>query len=439
MFNIYEDYKNPYQTMLKGLIEPGWGDFSNLQGVFALPVDFKGHDPDFAKKAIEELVVVLSTMEGVEVDIIGAGTKKLVLLRADDGVVIFDRPLPEISTMPAGQPEKHVMMTSMPLVFGKPDFLVRLTDFIAQVDCETKSRPRLDKHGDPIRTFHIKKLFMNPDETVNVVRSVTSTEEMEDIRTELYPYMNVDLFVNQYLKSASMVAIFGGGPGTGKTCLTRYISKRMAIEKGGLLDVMYIKDLRLLESDGVWASISEASPDLIVLDDFDHGLEQRTDENPNLVMEKLLSFTNGFQKEDCKLLITTNRSLENTDKAMARTGRCFCALELPYLDYHSAMELWMNVYGHSKESFREIFKEDMKVSQSDLDSEAKLYVEFENKGFLYDTSIDIQPSLQPEDRRNLNDKAKFDLDLPDKPKLQRGFTQHPVFAHDDTFGSGGFH
>lgn len=443
--DLYSEYDAPVKSWAGSIIKPGWADLSMFCTAITIACEHNPLQPTSKSKTLEFTMAFLQTFDkDAKIDIIETFVEPLIVLRVDEGIVFFNEPLADERLEVVGKSGTHPLTLRFKKMFGTPEFLVRFNDFIRESGVETRKIKEVDKNGDPIFGIQIHKLFKNPDGSVNNITSQITTKEMEDIRKELYPYMDVDMFTKQYLKSDSMIAIFGGGPGTGKTCLTRHIVKRIAIEKGqdfNSVEALYVKDLSLLKEDSVWACISEIKPDVIILDDFDKGLEQRTDEKPNLVMEKLLSFSNGFQKENCKMLITTNRSLENTDKALTRTGRSFAVLQLPYLDYSVAMELWMNVYGHSKESFKEIFKDDMKVSQSDLDSEAKLYREFENKGYLYDTSIDIQPSLQPEDRRNLNDKGKFDpSDVERKKKsIGRGLSHDPYHLKTDYGNGGGFH
>jgi ATP-dependent 26S proteasome regulatory subunit len=61
-------------------------------------------------------------------------------------------------------------------------------------------------------------------------------------------------------------------------------------------------------------------------------------------MNQLLSFTNGVFANNTKIIITTNKKIEDIDQAILRPGRCFDILDIQCLTKEEATEICKNDY-----------------------------------------------------------------------------------------------
>ena len=210
-------------------------------------------------------------------------------------------------------------------------------------------------------------------------------EDFKDINDKYYPYINLKLFMDEFILGNENVLILCGKPGTGKSKFARLVMKKLLEEdkinnsdkyikyfdqtfnsddlnfnldqnvntdskntlnkflkdieiknsvnsiehKDFSFYVASAKNVDLIASDEFWNEMKNI--DLIILDDLDFLLssrqENREDVIKNQFLSNFLSFTDGIHKRKTKVIITTNQPFEAIDEALLRRGRLFAILE----------------------------------------------------------------------------------------------------------------
>ncbi|AXH71000.1 hypothetical protein [Vibrio phage BONAISHI] len=263
-----------------------------------------------------------------------------------------------------------------------------------------KAKEEVDRDGEKNYRVDVISLSYENNE-LGAEQSKHMTDEFKDIRYELYPRINVPLMMDQYTHPDSAnVLILVGPPGTGKTSLLRRAIADVAVRREHDITAVYIKNPDILVNDAVLNKIGKVNPDFLILDDMDEGLKCREVHGENPLMNKLLSFSNGAIKNNIKIIITTNRSIDNKgdiDGALVRRGRCFNVLKLPRLTYGEAMSAWIDAFNRPVEGFRELFRDEtIEIDQATLAAEALLYGEFGGSDYLLDPTISVREQLAPD-------------------------------------------
>jgi SpoVK/Ycf46/Vps4 family AAA+-type ATPase len=254
-------------------------------------------------------------------------------------------------------------------------------------------------------------------------------KDYKDINEKFYPYIDIDLFMNEFIAGKENILILCGAPGTGKTkfaslvfkkllenpdfieyfenqddeeitskMLNQMLSEVVEGEKPLVYYASSAKNTQLVATDDFWNRVR--GQDLVILDDLDFLLssrdESREDTIKNQFISNLLSFSDGIEKINTKIIITTNQPFESIDEALLRKGRLFSILEFRPLTYEEALEVWKSENLDEKE-FEKIYenisdKEGM-VKHSDLGEviqnlkRNKKYIS--KKAFILDDSIDV--------------------------------------------------
>ena len=211
----------------------------------------------------------------------------------------------------------------------------------------------------------------------------------EDVKKEYYPFINVNLFIKEFVESDENILILTGQPGVGKSKFPLLLIKEILknpeyidklninseefIDDDKILYVGYAKNIRMLSSDLFWSKIGYDN--LIIFDDLDFILsdrsENREDELKNQFLSHLLSFTDGIDKNKVKIIITTNQDYKDIDTALLRKGRLFDILKFRGLKEEEALNVWRS-YGLEEkilyENLPELVKDNNLILQSDLAS-----------------------------------------------------------------------
>lgn len=219
--------------------------------------------------------------------------------------------------------------------------------------------------------FDMYHFSIDNEGDVGYTKSDVETKDIDDCVPELYmEQFDPWSLTEEFLDRDSNCLMFIGQPGTGKTTLMRFIMRCMAVMAGEnsvvLDDVAYIKNDELFTNDQFINVLSKKDPELIILDDFDNGLECNPDGSRTSKVENLTSFTNGVAKRKTKFVITTNRNPENIDKAMTRDGRMMDILELKPMSANYARGVWIDVLGMEAADFDELFEGKEFVTQASL-------------------------------------------------------------------------
>jgi DNA replication protein DnaC len=248
----------------------------------------------------------------------------------------------------------------------------------------------------------------------NMAKNVKTLElkDFKNINEKYYPYIDIDKFMDEFIFGDENILILCGEPGTGKSKFASLIMKKLLENKkyveafkideefnfGWDGEIYYsvstAKNVDMVATDQFWTNVKET--DLLILDDLDFLLsarkENREDVVKNQFLSNLLSFTDGIEKNNTKIVITTNQPFETIDEALLRKGRLFAILEFRPLEYKEALELWKSE-GLSKKEFDKIFGEIDMIKHSDIGEAInnikrnKKYVS--KKEFIKDPTINV--------------------------------------------------
>ena len=285
---------------------------------------------------------------------------------------------------------------------------------------------------------------------------IRKLKDYKDINPLYYPFLNVDLLIKEFISGDENILILAGEAGTGKSKFTNLIIKELLLnpqliecfqeqedediedkndknnnlsnissiefnenlkiieEIEGMEEKDYIsvfdmdedptriyvgsaKNVDMLALDNFWKDAGDY--DIIILDDLDFLLssrkETREDTLKNQFLSHLLSFTDGVDNNNTKIIITTNQAINTIDDALLRRGRLFSILNFRKLKEQEALAIWLSE-GLAEEEFYDYIDEFVSdtdnIRQSDI-AEAiknikrnKKYIN--KKEFILDDSID---------------------------------------------------
>jgi SpoVK/Ycf46/Vps4 family AAA+-type ATPase len=245
--------------------------------------------------------------------------------------------------------------------------------------------------------LEVDSFYVDPQSGLQTRKEFKNYIDIVDATKAYYPYLNTDVLFKKFSLSSESILMLVGQPGVGKTKLVALYEKFMfenpdlfelnvdSVTSESYFKVAYIKNEDILASDSFWESINKLSYNLIFLDDADNCLLPRDSEtmthedvNRKKFISQLLSFTDGINENSTKLIITTNRSVEDIDIAVLRRGRTFDILELQALSHDEAKEIWLSK-NLTDEDFEELFKEKDVILPSELGAEIKLKIKMNER------------------------------------------------------------
>jgi len=215
----------------------------------------------------------------------------------------------------------------------------------------------------------------------------------KNINEKFYPFLDIDLFMKEFIYGKENVLILCGDPGTGKSKFANLIMKKLIenpdfnnyfMENSEFNDIILkdlfnelndetvyfvasAKDVNMITTDQFWSKVK--NQDLVILDDLDFLLssrkENREDVAKNQFLSHLLSFTDGIEDNKTKIIITTNQPFESIDEALLRKGRLFGIFEFRPLTYEEALDVWISE-NLDEEQFEEIFGDKDEILHADL-------------------------------------------------------------------------
>lgn len=153
---------------------------------------------------------------------------------------------------------------------------------------------------------------------------------------EMYPWLNGESLTDYYerfMHSEASILLLIGPPGTGKTTFIRGLlqhTRQSAI-------VTY--DAGILAKDYVFAQFIEGDRSIMVIEDADNFLGNRSDGNG--IMHKFLNVGDGLvTTKNKKMIFSTNLpSIKDIDPALIRPGRCFDIVNFAPLNNDQAVKL----------------------------------------------------------------------------------------------------
>lgn len=217
-------------------------------------------------------------------------------------------------------------------------------------------------------------------------------KDIIDVSPLYYPYLNTDILFKKYAYSNESILMILGDAGLGKTKLVALLQRYMfdhpeffsniadddeTTDAEITFKIAYVKNEEILAKDTFWEDLNTNQYNIIFLDDADECLTPRDEEihtlediNRKKFMSQLLSFTDGINSNDTKVIITTNRPANMIDKAALRRGRTFDILKLKPLTRNQALDIW-NYHNLDVSLFDTIFKNDI-ILQSELGAEIQM-------------------------------------------------------------------
>jgi DNA replication protein DnaC len=264
---------------------------------------------------------------------------------------------------------------------------------------------------------------------ISSARKTITINDLKDINEKYYPYINIELFMDEFIYGDENILILCGEPGTGKSKFASLIMKKLLedpsyinhfdseddpsvlhqldeiLEQEKIYYIASTKNIDLLAKDEFWSKMK--NQDVIIFDDLDFLLssrkENREDVIKNQFLSNLLSFSDGIEKSKTKIIITTNQPFDTLDEALLREGRLFAILEFRGLNYDEAKDIWISE-GLDADQFdkndeiQEIFDHGELIKHSKLGSiiqnlkrNKKL---IKKKDFILDESIDALRKAQ---------------------------------------------
>lgn len=222
-------------------------------------------------------------------------------------------------------------------------------------------------------------------------------DSFKTISEKYYPFISMNIFMEEFLTRKESLLILTGESGTGKTKFASLVLKLAAqnyelvenmIEANRLeeedgeqedqleLRVAYFKNEDILATDSFWSLLKERRFDFVILDDLDYMLLPRTREaesqidiNRSKFISQLLSFTDGVIPTTTKFIITSNKSDKDVDPALMRAGRMFDILSFRPLEKEEAICIWNEAKLESKKDiFEEHFKNNNCIYHAELGS-----------------------------------------------------------------------
>lgn len=254
--------------------------------------------------------------------------------------------------------------------------------------------------------------YLNPHG--NDVEYNTTYKDASDFGSVLettYPWINVRKMVKAFLSSDENILILTWDAWVGKTSFVKYVIRTFIennTEEDDGINVAYCKDEKLVKSDLFWTNLLSNEYHLLVLDDFDEGLNPREENSKeeNTFVSKLLSFSDGIFENKVKIIITTNKKISEIDSAIVRPGRCFDILKMRKLKKSEARVIWTDSLKHDVETFEEIFGDTEEIAQALLMSESKK-LNVVDKDYLTEPELSVRKEFEQSYKKI---KCWFDVD-----------------------------
>ena len=224
----------------------------------------------------------------------------------------------------------------------------QLTDFMFVVFCADYSQLEFQKKKI-LSLSNLKESYLNfcqiewASDGMDDFREFKLYEDLkEEFFYEAYPsHPNLESRVNQYLESTTPLMLIKGVPGTGKTRLVREIVRQFGRKYNKMPVISYTTDQSVLKEDSFFIDFMMGDKDILLLEDIDFNLMNRTE--GNFVMPKFLNTSDGFirLRNNKKIIFTTNIiKTDKIDQALIRAGRCFGVLNFSALTPNQSQEFY---------------------------------------------------------------------------------------------------
>lgn len=162
---------------------------------------------------------------------------------------------------------------------------------------------------------------------------------------EFYPWLKKDLkdYYQGFQESSANILLLIGKPGTGKTTFLKGLIKHFNT------NVWLSYNTNKLSEDYIYQKyFLDSYSNLFIFEDADNFLKPRMEGNE--IVHKFLNLGDGIiSNKSKKFIFTTNlESIDDIEKALVRTGRCYDVLEFRELTFEESLKINKNLENNLK-------------------------------------------------------------------------------------------
>lgn len=251
-----------------------------------------------------------------------------------------------------------------------PELISKVCNIIENFikDTNLKSNTALKHESDIKLSDDNIQILTGSSNNYNISDLTIKNQEISNLDYDYYPYLDVNILIEEYYQSSDKLLILHGSPGVGKSKLSTLISHRFNKEFN--YNVIMFPGRHCSIADA-WTAIEKSVENnsrngketLIIIDDLDPILlnrEMPDNSNGNIFFNSLITLLDGVISVGIKFLITTNHVIrKDEDSPLYRPGRLFDSILLRPLSFEESIYL-LKKYKVDKNKISEFEKLDMK-------------------------------------------------------------------------------
>lgn len=212
-------------------------------------------------------------------------------------------------------------------------FLANTSDDAIRINIASSSIKKCDKAFNQIKT-DLQKMIIDKKVVSyqmwqyggDEVASTFIDKDMNlDFNEESFPYiMEVDNYIETFMKSSAPILIFYGEPGTGKSTFANYtINKMKHLSQKDEFNVVYSSDEDIFYSKDFYHKLVAQNPDVVVFEDMGTIWNKNAEVEGRSNLTKFIALSDGLVSITSKIIIITNiESRHQMNAKLTRPGRC---------------------------------------------------------------------------------------------------------------------
>lgn len=257
-------------------------------------------------------------------------------------------------------------------------------------------------------------VYSKNGEDLNITDKNLSENILCNADKKYCPYIDTDLMFKEFFTNKENLLIFSGESGIGKSKMSVLAIKffvenalKLKLEnckEHDTISIAHVVNSSLLANDEIWIEFEERNTKLVVVDDLDYMLTSRETEITtgediikNNFIKRLLTFTDGIEKNNMKFIVTTNQQIKEMDDALLRQGRLFDIITLRKLTVDEARTIWTDE-GLNPKEFK--FTGDTTVAKLVSEIERIQNRSSVSRAYVKDPSSDISYILSNKEKKN---------------------------------------
>lgn len=226
----------------------------------------------------------------------------------------------------------------------------------------------IDMKKEPENQLVFTRVYGNQNEAY----SENITIKNMNLSKQYYPFLDIDILVENFYNSDDKLLLLYGENGSGKTKLSNLLATSLQNKKYEIVilsgsDIQYEKIISHMEWL-IFSNLSNSKELCVIIDDIDPKyLNRNHDDKINIFFNKLLTILDGNFESKLKFIITTNHILkEDEDDPLYRAGRLFDSIYIRYLTKQEASYILKNNKINDKNIELFLNKQKDKIKQSDV-------------------------------------------------------------------------